>query len=538
MTRTPKRFHPLLALSLNLAPAVFGAAAPPAPPRVWLDTTLAVQTGRTWTVAPKCGDLQASIDGARPGDTIVIPQAARCVGNYVLPRKPAGAGWIVIQGSSPKIPPAGTRMKPEYAPMLPKIVAPGSAAAVATEPGAHHYRLVGLEITVAPAASINYGLVALGDPSGAQNSLDRVPTDLVIDRCYIHGNPAQNVKRGVGLDSASSAVVDSYIAEIHSASQDTQAIGGFNGPGPFKIVNNYLEAAGENIIFGGALSLIPNLVPSDIEIRGNHLFKPLSWKAGHPSYAGIPWQVKNLLELKNARRALIDGNVLEYNWSHAQTGFAILFTVRTENGRMPWNAVEDVAFTHNIVRHVSSVFNILGRDSDSARGASGITQRILIQNNIFDDVSAAKFGGFGLLYQFLAGPRDIKVDHNTGIQDLRISTAEGQPPVAGFEFTNNIQPHNKYGMFGSGQGYGNQALDYYFPGAIVVKNVLAGGPASMYPPRNFFPPDLDGVGFVNLATGDYHLRPASRYRRVGTDGKDPGADVDAVLKATHGVVTP
>jgi hypothetical protein len=39
-------------------------------------------------------------------------------------------------------------------------------------------------------------------------------------------------------------------------------------------------------MFGGADPSIPDLVPSDIEIRRNHLFKPLSWKIGHPTYAG------------------------------------------------------------------------------------------------------------------------------------------------------------------------------------------------------------------------------------------------------------
>jgi hypothetical protein len=81
-------------------------------------------------------------------------------------------------------------------------------------------------------------------------------------------------------------------------------------------------------LLGGADPAIPNLVPSDIEIRRNHFAKPLSWRVGDPSYAGIHWAVKNLLELKNAQRVLIVGNVLDHNWYDAQDGFGILFTVR------------------------------------------------------------------------------------------------------------------------------------------------------------------------------------------------------------------
>lgn len=58
--------------------------------------------------------------------------------------------------------------------------------------------------------------------------------------------------------------------------QDTQAIVAWITLGPIKIVNNFLEAAGENVMFGGADPRIPDAVVSDIEIRQNHFFKPLS----------------------------------------------------------------------------------------------------------------------------------------------------------------------------------------------------------------------------------------------------------------------
>src|SRR5438105_15414368 len=152
------------------------------------------------------------------------------------------------------------------------------------------------------------------------------------------------------------AVLDSYVADFKEQGNDSQALGGWNGLGPFAIGNNYLEAAGENIMFGGADPSITNLVPSDIEIRGNYVFKPLSWQ-------GSTWQIKNLFELKNAQRVLVDGNIFEHNWAAAQDGFSILFTVRNQGGTAPWSVVQDVTFTHNIVRHVASAVNILGTDN-------------------------------------------------------------------------------------------------------------------------------------------------------------------------------
>src|SRR5206468_132741 len=121
---------------------------------------------------------------------------------------------------------------------------------------------------------------------------------------------------------------------------DSQAIMGWNGPGPFKIVNNHLEGAGENVMFGGADPPIHSLVPSDIEIRQNHFFKPLSWREGDPTYAGTPWTIKNLFELKNARRVLVEGNVFENIWRAAQDGFALQLTVRNQYGGAPWSTIE------------------------------------------------------------------------------------------------------------------------------------------------------------------------------------------------------
>ena len=95
-------------------------------------------------------------------------------------------------------------------------------------------------------------LVELG--SGKDTTVEAEPSDIVIDRCYLHGNDKGDYRRGVALNGVRMAVVDSYLENFHDAHSDSQAIGGWNGAGPFKIVNNFLEAASENIMFGGARS--------------------------------------------------------------------------------------------------------------------------------------------------------------------------------------------------------------------------------------------------------------------------------------------
>ena len=88
--------------------------------------------------------------------------------------------------------------------------------------------------------------------SGAATALSEVPHDIVVDRCYVHGTATADLQRGIVLNGARQAVVDSWVSDVHSADIDSQAILGWAGPGPFKIVNNYLEASGENVMFGGA----------------------------------------------------------------------------------------------------------------------------------------------------------------------------------------------------------------------------------------------------------------------------------------------
>jgi hypothetical protein len=498
-------------------------------PEVFIDTTYVAPSGETIAV-PAGGDLQAALDAAQPGDTITLEAGATYSGTIHLLRKD-GDAWITLRTATSDadfIPP-GQRATPADAASMPKIVAPAGLPAIDTEPGAHHYRLIGLELTPIDKVDV-YVLLQLGDPTDPV--ADNLPHHIVLDRLYVHGFPDHYLKRCVGLDSAHSAVIDSWISDCHAQGQDAQAIAGFNGPGPFKIVNNYLEGSGENVIFGGATPAIDGLIPSDIEIAQNHFYKPLSWKIDDPSYAGIDWSIKNVFELKNAQRVLVRCNVLENNWAHAQVGFAVVFTPRGENGAAPWAVVQDITFVKNVVRGTASGINILGQDDG---GPSGITSRILIQDNLLVDVNGPKWGGgSGWLYQLLSGNQQIKIDHNTGLQSSSLLVADGEPN-AGLFFSNNISPHNQYGVFGSGSSPGNASLAQYFPGAVFLNNVIPGAPSNNYPTDNFYPATMEEVGFVDEAAGDYRLAPTSPFAGAGTDGRDCGADLEGLMEGIAGV---
>ena len=497
-------------------------------PRVFLDTHYAPPTGAVINVTAG-GSFQSALNAARPGDTIILQAGVTYTtppDGFVMPNK-TGTGWIVIRSSDMAgLPGEGGRVTPGHAASMPRIITTGLWPAMSTAPGAHHYRFMGIEFAVAPGLPHNYGLISLGDGSIAQNSLNQVPHDIILDRCYVHGNAAGNVSRGIALNSARTAIIDSHVSNCHGVDYETQAIAGWNGPGPFKIVNNYLEGAGENVMFGGASPAITNLVPSDIEFRRNHCYKPLSWKQDEPSYGGIAWTLKNLFELKNAQRILIDGNIFENNWVAQQNGMAIFLTPRGESGQTPWAVVQDVTITNNIVRHSAGGISISGYDDTSP---SRQTQRVSISNNLFDDIGGARWGVNGRFLQILDGTAYVKVNHNTTFHTAHIIVAEGRSHT-GFVYTNNISRHNSFGVFGTGSSTGLATLSLYFPGYVFARNILADGPANLYPTGNFFPA-LGDVGFIDLSGGNYRLAAGSPYKAAGTDGRDIGADMDQLQAA-------
>lgn len=518
----------------------------PEEPKVSVDTAMP-ETIATRTICRSgCdygnGQFQLALDEAKPGTTLVLEAGATYTGRFVV-RKKAGSGWIVIQSSAlPRLPTEGNRVSPGDAVNMPKLVSPNSEPAVDFELGAHHYRFAGIEITgkLKTTSRTVYDLVRLGfDPSTgrAAQSPASLPNHIVFDRCFIHGNPAGNYKRGIAMNTGTAAVVNSHISDIHVVGQETQAIAGWNATGPWKIENNHLEAAGINLLAGGAIASSADMIVSDVMIRRNHFFKPLSWKSDDPSYCGIHWEAKNLLEIKHGRRFLIDGNVFENSWSDAQEGWAVRIVLFGD----PHDTVTDIAFTNNIVRHAANGLDVCG-------ACSGVplipVSRVLIKNNILADISASpwsSYPGAGWALMLRENARDITVDHNDLFQSGTILLMSGTPG-SGLVFTNNITLHNSYGIFGDGVGVGNKALETYYPGYIFRRNIIAAIPANLslssYPPDNFFPISLQQLGFKNLAGGNLRLADESPYRDVATDGSSVGADIDALIAATAFSATP
>ncbi len=507
-----------LAILVFFFAVVSANAAPPNLPQTYVDTTYSPPTGNVLTVNAG-GNLQTAINNAQLGDTIVLQAGAIFNGPIRLPNK-TGSGWIYIRSSNyASLPAPGNRVGPADAANMPKIVvSPGGSSAINTQSGAHHYRFVGIEIRPAAGYFVS-NLISIG---GGETSVAALPNNITFDRCYIHGDPAVGGRRGVAMNGATVAVIDSFVADFKEIGADSQALWSGNSPGPLKIANNYLEGSGENVMFGGADPSIVNLVPSDIEIRGNHFFKPLSW-------IGTSWTIKNLLEFKNARRVLVEGNRFENSPAAAQQGFGLLITPRNQDGTAPWSATQDITIRRNVFINLGQGFNISGDDDIFP---SQRTTRVAVRDNLIHVTGLN--GATGRLFQIIRGPAEISIEHNTGFMITAPVLAENNPRADQFIYQNNLTTHGSTGVVGTDTGVGVPTLNGHFTNWLFLKNVLVAGSAfsGAYPNGNFFPADLNAVGFVDLGNGNYRLAASSPYRNAGTDGKDIGADFDLLNAAT------
>jgi hypothetical protein len=354
-------------------------------PRIYVQTAMAntPASGSTTTVNAG-GNLQSALNSANCGDTIQLQAGATFLGAFTFPAKSCDDNhWIIVRTSAAdsSLPAEGNRLTPCYAGVsslparpafqctstknvLPKLV----MAAVGSGPivfatGANHYRLIGIEVTRSAGTGVVSALASIVTGGIANN--------IVFDRVWMHGTSQDETTRGVNLGGSTYvSILDSFFTDFHCVSKtgsctDSQAISGglgSNPMGPYKITGNFLEAAGENILFGGGAA---TLSPADIEVSHNHMFKPLTWMKGQAGYVGAtngnPFIVKNLMELKNVQRVLIDSNIMEDSWGgFSQVGFAILLTPKNQAGSnnsnlCPICQVTDVTIRYTSISHVAMI---------------------------------------------------------------------------------------------------------------------------------------------------------------------------------------
>ncbi len=532
-------------------------------------------------------DLAAAINGAKCGDTLLLPAGASFEVSMLPSKKCDDQHYITVRTDTPdsKLPPEGTRISPAWGgvaslPGRPPFAQPpgGPAKLLATlvvrrPSGAavgDHIRFIGIEWTTPPGTDTGRIVTAEhGD-------------HVIFDRNWVHPAEGSEVGHGVGIfDGAHMvAVINSYINGTYCIAHagkctDATAVGGGKGDEPIftlKIYNNFLESAGENILFGGSAA---TQVPTDLEIRRNHLFRPMIWKEGEPGYAatasGYSYVVKNNFELKSALRVLFEGNLLENTWGgFSQTGFSIVLTPRNQQGQCPVCRVNDVTIRFNRVRNVAGVLQIANAGSKTAEEAHGgetgaspadggrYSIHDLFADNLHDhDYKGG--GAFMLLVSWKPPVHDIQIDHVTAfVTGGLLSVLNPNAKLVNLSITNSVfsvgdrrQPIASAGggpqsCASRSQRMGSAAvLEECFDPYKFDHNLIVSA-------RGDFPkgnttvgsPEAAGVHDLKDAVGkDPRLCRAkgpgcskvSPGAGAAYDGRDLGADIDAIEAAIAGV---
>ena len=534
------------------------------------------------------GDLQGALNSAQCGNTIELQAGATFTGTFRFPALNCDSKhWIIVRTSSPDsaLPAEGQRLTPCYAGVaslpgrpqyacdnpqnvLAKLVA-GPVSAVIFQPGANHYRLIGLELTRPTGNRKVVTLIAV-DRGGTANHV-------VLDRSWVHGTTQDETKDGIRLSGTNYvAIVDSYFSDFHctaitGACVEAHAVGGGTGnyqDGPYKIENNFLEASGQAILFGGGPA---TTTPTDITIHCNHFFKPWQWMKGNSPFqggdSGEPFIVRHHLELKNAVRVLAEDNLMEDVWGgFAETGWAILLTPKNQHDKSGANVcptceVTDVTIRYTHIIHAGGGIVIATALSGDKVGGAPATAgtRFSIHDVVMDDISQKYLGGGKLFLVANVWPASpvntIAINHITGFPDpnggiLTLGNQSSDPAMYGFVFTNSIVTTGRYPVWSVGGGatvcaYSGtpaQKIANCFATYTFENNALVAAP-SQYPPSswptgNLFASDMNDVGFVQSDDGNggnYELQPGSLYKKKGTDGKDLGADIVGLNHALAGV---
>lgn len=444
--------------------------------------------GRVIKVSPG-GNLQAALEQATGGDIVELQAGAVYNGQISLPNKPL-TDFVTVRSSRWSELPEGKRVSPADKDKMATIVA-GMAgrAAVQASNGANHYRFVGIEFT-ANSMTFNYGVVVLGYEDKRP---ERVPHDIEIDRSYIHPTGKTVSRRGIALNSASTVIKNSYIGGFGFPEQETQGICGWTGTRGVKIFNNYIEGGAENIMFGGSDIDNAELIPRDIEVRGNTLNKPSEWQNGVT--------VKTLFELKNSKNVVFTNNILMNSWQ----GSAFRITVRNETGGSPYNTIEDVIIRDNIIDGAGDGVNILGKDDAYP---SQTLKRLQIVNNLFLNIrgEADGFHGSGYFVQVCDG-EDITIANNTAFNHGNITTFHDAMP-RGFVFRNNVANLGNYGVFGQFDMKSLAARAMFNANVFMNLNNVAAGDY-LLPPGNTVVHGMQDVGF-DASFG----MSSSRYRGI------------------------
>ena len=446
-----------------------------------LATSAAAGADRTVCAAgaPTCmySSVQAAVTAASDGDRIVLKSGEVFTESLVLPATPHAVPVVIT--SSTACP--ARRVTAADAGAMARLRPAHPAEAIIEGPGVAGWRFECLQFD-SPGGL--YNMVYIYNVKLGTGAF-RNSNNITFDRVVMIGSDPNSVRNALYINGANFTVTKSHIANIHQQGAESKAIIVQDGPGPFTITDNYLEAASINTLFGGGDQSSAAHIPNNITYTDNHLYKK-------PEWANTGYAVKNLFELKCATNVTVRNNLMENNYADGQNGTAILFTARNDDGNSPWATVQHVVFEQNVVRNSPKGINFLGLNDGSATvRATDVT----IQNNLFLTSSdfmlaGGEFGTIVIQHNTIVNGGHLMVLYESGLVwenggGRRASTYA----INNLTFRNNLAYHNEYGVIDAdGQGFGTTALSADVNSYTWTHNALANRDGGQtYPNVNWYP---------------------------------------------------
>lgn len=355
-------------------------------------------------------------------------------------------GWIyIISSDAPEIsgsglPAAGTRVSPSNLSAMPSLrtSAANGGYVVTRSASAAYYRFVGIDMEVTDSnasGGVNYYVVNFDN---SDTSLSTLGEHITFDRCYFDGSQTIGVNHAVNLDGEYMEITESYFGNhvFTAGNADTQAILAINSVGPYRINNNYIQASGEESLFGGSDTSLPSpAIASDISETNNDFYKPIIAATGSVNgtttltvtsvssgYLQITSAVNGTditacstaCTIINAQLTGVSGDtcpapdctglVGTYQMSQAATGSASGISISsfsTGKNMVEFKEGQRVLFSGNYLTNAGaegqarSAFVLTSRNQSGGNPWFALTD-FTIENNVFTN---AQFGGINILMQ-------------------------------------------------------------------------------------------------------------------------------------------
>ena len=512
-----------------------------------LTTALAAMTGGTCIVVSGTGTF-TTVEG------FVIPRLAT---------RGAIVSTAIRNGSGPVA--SGTRVQPANESTMPKIRVTGNGAASCFRflgPGATGGGQTGAlrdgnlgNITIA-------GLVLEDDATNSASicALDAVsftdsvavsptygepvytsaanePHDIVWDRCIIKSNAADTLSNTLGANvglwrvGRRNAIHDCHVYGFRGGSEPKALLDG-PGQGDHWADNCLFEGVAINYMVGGYSVTTADLRPDDIVFRRCHFVKRLGYLNES--------RCKNLYEIKNAQRVLLDGCVLENSRQVAQVHAIVLFSVNQDN----LNVAADIHYSRDVTLRYCLVKNVdvvitLGRGAsspfpgDAVYGTGTPFHRAYLQH------VAAEGGSYNTTIRLsLIGVNDVTVDHCTFVRKGAGSSSpfvdfDGATGLTGLVVRDTITE----GFWRTTTANGAVATLAAATTAPVILNNLIANDTGATPATCISVASSAAIGFTNKDANNYALTGASPGRNAATDGTDIGIDAAGLATLTAGCTT-